>query len=196
MIIICVFTDVFLSPSLIMEKEEFDLLSLPPRNHKRDRLITAKIYIQTYLFTGTMEMCTTHAIYFLYYWKKADMSISQLFFFEGYTERFHGYSQDELNNFNSVGQCVYFVTEVILKWGNILSVRYRTVAASQHGRQSAIAVFVTEAPGIQSLFGTASVPIEFWLISLPLALGIRCMGDIRKLAVRLFPKGPIAKIAW
>ncbi|KAJ2976707.1 hypothetical protein NQ176_g4791 [Zarea fungicola] len=30
MIIICVFTDLFLSLSLIMEKEEFDLLSLPP----------------------------------------------------------------------------------------------------------------------------------------------------------------------
>ena len=42
MIIICVFTDLFLSLSLIMEKEEFDLLSLPPRNHKRDHLINAK----------------------------------------------------------------------------------------------------------------------------------------------------------
>ncbi|KAK5733505.1 hypothetical protein LTR17_009622 [Elasticomyces elasticus] len=35
MIIICVFTDLFLSLSLIMEKTEFDLLSLPPRNPKR-----------------------------------------------------------------------------------------------------------------------------------------------------------------
>lgn len=43
MIIICVFTDLFLSLSLIMEKEEFDLLSLQPRNHKRDYLINLKM---------------------------------------------------------------------------------------------------------------------------------------------------------
>ena len=36
MIIICVFTDLFQCLTLIMEKEEFDLLTLPPRNHKRD----------------------------------------------------------------------------------------------------------------------------------------------------------------
>jgi len=97
MIIISVFTDLFLSLSLIMEKEEFDLLSLPPRNHKRDHLITVKIYIQAYLFTGTMETCTAHALFFLYYWKKAGIPISQLFFlFEGYKEGFHGYTQDEL----------------------------------------------------------------------------------------------------
>ncbi|KJZ69730.1 hypothetical protein HIM_10870 [Hirsutella minnesotensis 3608] len=213
MIIICVFTDLFLSLSLIMEKEEFDLLSLPPRNHKRDHLITTKIYIQAYIFTGTMETCTAHAMYFLYYWKKAGIPISQLFFlFEGYTGGFHGYTQDELNNFNAVGQCVYFVTLVILQWGNILSVRNRRLSILQADpftkkRRNpwlllsmaislVIAVFVTEVPGIQSLFGTASVPIEFWLIPLPLALGILCMDEIRKLAVRLFPKGPIAKIAW
>ncbi|KFZ18284.1 hypothetical protein V501_01300, partial [Pseudogymnoascus sp. VKM F-4519 (FW-2642)] len=50
MIIICVFTDVFSSMALIMEQEEFDLLSLPPRNHKRDHLINFKIYAQSYLF--------------------------------------------------------------------------------------------------------------------------------------------------
>lgn len=45
MIIICVFTDLFLSLSLIMEKEEFDLMSLPPRNHKCDHLINLKMYV-------------------------------------------------------------------------------------------------------------------------------------------------------
>ena len=60
----------------------------------------------------------------------------------------------------------------------------------------AIALFVTEVPGIQTLFVTASVPIEFWRIPLPLAVGILCIEELRKLVVRLFPKGPIACIAW
>ncbi|OAQ59387.1 Na/K ATPase alpha 1 subunit [Pochonia chlamydosporia 170] len=213
MIIICVFTDLFLSLSLIMEKEEFDLLSLPPRNHKKDHLISLKIYIQAYLFTGFMETCTAHAMFFLYYWKEAGIPISSLFFaFEKYTDGFYGYTQDELTHFNAVGQGVYFVTLVILQWGNILAVRNRRLSILQadpitEKRRNpwlilsmvislAIAIFVTEVPGIQNLFGTASVPIQFWFIPIPLALGILCMDEIRKLIVRLFPNGPVAKIAW
>jgi sodium/potassium-transporting ATPase subunit alpha len=213
MIIICVFTDLFLSLSLIMEKAEFDLLSIPPRNHKKDHLINARIYGQAYLFTGTMETCVAHAMYFLYYWKEARIPIKDLFFlFEGYTDGFHGYSADELANFNSTGQCVYFVTLVILQWGNILAVRNRRLSILQadpitEKRRNpwlllsmlisfSIAVFVTEVPGLQKLFLTASVPIEFWVIPIPLALGILLMDEIRKLLVRQFPKGPIARVAW
>lgn len=68
MIIICVFTDLFLSLSLIMEKAEFDLLSIPPRDHKRDHLINLLIYGQAYLFTGFMETTIAHSMYFLYMW--------------------------------------------------------------------------------------------------------------------------------
>lgn len=213
MIIIYVFTDLFLSLSLIMEKAEFDLLSLPPRDHKRDHLINLRIYGQAYLFTGFMETCTAHAMYFLYMWKYAGIPIHDLFFlFEGYTEGFHGYTQDQLTLFNSTGQCVYFVTLVILQWGNILAVRNRRLSIIQADpftlkRRNpylvggilislVTAIFVTEVPGIQSLFGTASIPLQFWFIPLPLALGILIMDEIRKLIVRLFPRSLIAKVAW
>ncbi|KAH6606113.1 cation-transporting atpase pma1 [Trichoderma cornu-damae] len=213
MIIICVFTDLFLSLSLIMEKEEFDLLSLPPRNHKRDHLINLKIYGQAYLFTGTAEAITASSMFFLYMWRKAGIPVHELFFlFEGYTEGFHGYTEDQLIQFNYTGQCVYFVTLVILQWGNILSVRNRRLSIVQADpftkkRRNpwlvlgmlislAIAIFVTEVPGIQTLFLTRSVPIEFWLIPVPLALGILVLDELRKLIVRLFPNGPIAKVAW
>lgn len=59
-----------------------------------------------------------------------------------------------------------------------------------------IAIFVTEEPGMQSLFGTASVPIRFWLIPIPLGLGLLVMDELRKVVVRTWPKGPIARIAW
>ncbi|KAK1851010.1 cation-transporting atpase pma1 [Colletotrichum chrysophilum] len=213
MIVICVFTDLFLSLSLIMEKQEFDLLSLPPRNAKRDHLINLKIYAQAYLFTGFMETVCAHSMFFFYMWKYAGFPIHELFFlFEGYAEGYHGYTLDELTNFNATGQCVYFVTLLFLQWGNILAVRNRRLSIVQADpitkeRRNpwliasaiislAIAIFVTEVPGIQKLFGTASVPIEFWLIPVPLALGILFMDEIRKLAVGLFPRGPIARVAW
>jgi sodium/potassium-transporting ATPase subunit alpha len=213
MIIICCFTDLLCSLALIMEKEEFDLLTLPPRHHKRDHLINFRIYAQSYLFVGVMETITAHAMFFFYMWKHAGIPIGNLFFaFENYTEGFFGHTQAELTHFNNTGQCVYFVTLVILQWGNLLSIRNKRLSILQAdpirpkrrnlwlfpGMISAlcIAIFVTEVKGIQNLFNTASVPIEFWLIPLPLALGILMMDEIRKLLVRSFPKGPLARIAW
>ncbi|KAG6877296.1 hypothetical protein C0992_010314 [Termitomyces sp. T32_za158] len=213
MIIICCFTDLSPCLSLIMEKEEFDLLTLPPRNHKKDHLINLKIYTQAYFFIGMMETIIAHTMFFLYMWKYAHIPARDLFLaFEKYSDGFYGYSQAELNHFNAVGQSVYFVTVVILQWGNLLSVRNKRLSILQAdpirpqrrnpwlfaGALLAflIAIFVTEVRGIQNLFGTASVPVEFWVIPLPLALGILFMDEIRKLLVRTFPKGPLAKISW
>ncbi|KAK2882743.1 hypothetical protein FQN49_000055 [Arthroderma sp. PD_2] len=213
MIIICVFTDLFLSLSLIMEKEEFDLLSLPPRNHKKDHLINLKIYTQSYLFIGVMETVCAHSMFFLYMYRKAGIPFHSLVFaYEKYTEGFYGYTKAELTNFNNVGQCVYFVTLVVLQWGNILSIRNKRLSILQADpirkqRRNpwlagavlislAIAVFVTQTPGINKLFNTAPVPIEHWLLPIPLAIGILCMDEFRKLLVRLFPRGPVARIAW
>ncbi|KAJ5717411.1 hypothetical protein N7488_003057 [Penicillium malachiteum] len=213
MIIICVFTDLFLSLSLIMEKEEFDLLNIPPRNPRKDHLINLRIYGQAYLFVGVMEAFSAHAMFFVYMWKAAGIPFHDLIFaFEKYTDGFHGYTTDELNHFNYVGQCVYFVTLVIMQWGNILSVRSKRMSLLQAdpirpARRNpwlplamlislVIAIFVTEVPGIQSLFQTASVPIEYWFIPLGLALGVLVMDELRKVLVRSFPKGPVAWISW
>lgn len=213
MIIICVFTDLFCSLSLIMEQEEFDLLDLPPRNHKKDHLINLKVYIQSYLFMGVLETICAHCMYFLYYWRHAGIPASALFFaFEKYSDGFYGYTEAELTQFNIVGQSVYFICLVILQWGNILSVRNKRMSILQADpirkqRRNpwllaslvvslSIAVFVTEEPGLQKIFGTGSAPLEFWFLPIPLALGILCMDEIRKLSVRLWPKGPIARIAW
>jgi sodium/potassium-transporting ATPase subunit alpha len=59
-----------------------------------------------------------------------------------------------------------------------------------------IAIFVTEVPFVNNIFGTAPVPIHFWLYPIPLAFGILCADEGRKALVRSFPKRIIAKIAW
>ncbi len=119
MIIICCFTDLACCLTLIFEKEEFDLLSLQPRNPKVDHLINKAIYGQSYLFIGMMETICAHSMFFLYMWKEAKIPIKDLFFaYEKFGDGFHGYTLDELNHFLAVGQCIYFVTLVILQWGN------------------------------------------------------------------------------
>ncbi|RSH83619.1 hypothetical protein EHS25_005523 [Saitozyma podzolica] len=209
MIIICCFTDLFCCLTLIFEKEQFDLLTIPPRNPKHSHLINGKIYGQSYLFMGTMDKVTTHAMFFYYMWTAAGIPITSMFFaFANYSDGFYGWSQDELNNFLSTGQCIYFVTLVILQIGNLNSVRNKRLSTFQNGPHKnpalflgpiislAIAIFVTMEPGLQILFGTATVPIKFWLLPIPLAVGLKLMDEIRKLAARTWPKGPIAKVAW
>lgn len=213
MIIICVFTDLFCSLALIMEQQEFDLLDLPPRNHKTDHLITLRIYIQSYLFMGVMMTICAHSMFFYYFWKYAGIPTHALFFcFANYSEGFYGYTEAELIQFNTVGQSVYFVTLVILQWGNLLSVRNKRLSILQAdpirkkrrnpylflGMMASliVAIFVTMEPGIQRIFGTAAIPLEFWFLPFPLAIGVLGMDELRKLAVRTWPQGPVARMAW
>ncbi|KAG6894749.1 hypothetical protein C0992_004879 [Termitomyces sp. T32_za158] len=212
MVISCV-TDLLPCISLIMEKEEFDLLTVPPRNHKKDYLINLKIYVQAYLFIGMMETVIAHGMFFLYYWRYAHIPIGKLFLlYEKYSSDFHGYTEEQLINFQCTAQCVYFVTLVILQLGNLLSVRNKRLSFLQadpirkqrrniwlfFGALLAliIAILVTKTPGIQKLFLTVPVPLEFWFIPLPLSLSILLMDEIRKLLVRTYPKGFLARIAW
>ncbi|KAJ3050763.1 hypothetical protein HK097_008245 [Rhizophlyctis rosea] len=213
MIIICVFTDLFLCLALIMEKEEFDLLELKPRNHRKDHLINLKIYLQAYAFIGTMMTLVAHGMFFLYYWRYAGIRFRDLWFlYEGYTEGFYGYTADELLQFNITGQCVYFVTLVILQFGNLLSVRNKRESIMRAdpfrkprrnlwlfvgaGFAILLAVFVTEVEFVQRLFGTAKVPVEHWLLPVPFAVGILVADEVRKLVVRVWPAGLVARIAW
>lgn len=209
MIIICCFTDLACCLTLIFEREEFDLLSLPPRDPKNSHLVNFKLYTQSYLFIGMMETIVAHSMFFFYMWSYAGIPITGMFFaFENYSDGYYGHSQDDLNNFLNTGQCVYFVTLVILQIANLNSVRNKRMSIFQNGPQRnwklilgpivsvAIAVFVTEVPGLQSLFGTASVPLKHWFLPIPLAIGILAMDEVRKLVVRTWPKGPIARLAW
>ncbi|KAJ3154476.1 hypothetical protein HDU86_004605 [Geranomyces michiganensis] len=212
MIIICVFTDLLTCLSLIMEQEEFDLLSLPPRKTKSEHLVTLKLYAQSYLFMGTMMTLIAHTMFFLYMFKYAGFTPGDLFFaFENFGTGF-AYTADELANFVATGQCVYFVTLVILQWGNLFSIRNKRLSilrADPFRKERRnlwllvgiavallVAIVVTEVPAIQSVFQTAPVPIEFWLYPVPFAFAILFMDEARKLVARSFPRSLIARIAW
>ncbi|EFA86501.1 hypothetical protein PPL_00295 [Heterostelium album PN500] len=216
MIIICCFTDVFPCLALIMEREEFNLMSLPPRNAKKDHLITLRIYIQSYLFMGTMQSVISMFLFFLYIEEYTGLSWGDMAFTYGdidFTAPHVKVSADDFNNiYVPTGTCVTFLALMILQWGNILSIRNRrlsivTADPLRPKRRNLwifvgmscsfiVAIIVTKVPWIQTLFQTGDVPIKYWLLPIPFAVAILAMDEIRKLFVRLFPNGPIAWIAW
>ncbi|KAH9273379.1 hypothetical protein BASA83_004381 [Batrachochytrium salamandrivorans] len=57
-------------------------------------------------------------------------------------------------------------------------------------------VIVVQAPGIQTVFLTAAVPIKYWFIPLGFGAGLFILDEIRKLIARTYPKSIVAKIAW
>ncbi|KAF9583810.1 hypothetical protein BGW38_008450, partial [Lunasporangiospora selenospora] len=197
MVIVCCFTDAFPCTALVMEQEEFDLLSMRPRNAKKDHLITGKIYGQSYFFIGTMMTFFCNMFFFLYLKEYTGLGFQDLVFTFGEIPVEKLKDGITLEQFNTTyvytGQCITFVTLVIVQWGNILSVRNRRLQT-----QSAsflVAVLVTETPGIQQVMLTNSVPIKYWLLPLPCAVFIIAADEIRKLIVRVFPQSIIAKVA-
>ncbi|KAK3829340.1 MAG: hypothetical protein J3Q66DRAFT_379952 [Benniella sp.] len=211
MVIICCFTD-----TLVMEKEEFNLLSLPPRNSKKEHLISLKIYSQSYFFIGTMMTFFCNMFFFLYLKEYTGLGFQDLVFTFGNIpeEKLKpGVTLEDFNGYYvNTGQCVCFITLVILQWGNILSVRNRRLSMFQADpfrkqrrnlwlflgilASFLIAILVTEAPGIQEVMLTNSVPIKYWLLPLPCAVFIIIADEIRKALVRAFPKGILARVAW
>ncbi|KAI9276500.1 hypothetical protein BC943DRAFT_284971 [Umbelopsis sp. AD052] len=215
MIIICIFTD--LAPSclgMVFEGPESDLMLRRPRNPKKDKLVSWDLLGQAYFFMGMMEMICAHSMFFFYMYKYANIPMYRLAYcYENWADGFMGHSIDELNHFVSVGQCVYFVTLVIMQlFGNLFASRTRRLSVLQKNPfwgpsrnlripiamciSIAIVIIILYVPFFNNVFQTAPIPLEFWFIPIPLAIGMLLMDETRKLLVRSYPKSFIAKIAW
>ncbi|KAF9385831.1 hypothetical protein CPB97_004406 [Podila verticillata] len=220
MIIICCFTDAFPGTALVMEQEEFDLLSIPPRNAKKAHLITGRIYLQSYVFIGSMMTFFSEMFFFLYMKEYTGLGFQDLVFTFGdkkiiplLEKAGRGMDIDTFNNLHvNTGQCITFITLVILQWGNVLSIRNRRLSILQAdpirekrrnlwlfaGMLASLlmAIMVTEVPGIQDVMLTRSVPIKYWLLPLPCALAILLADEMRKLMLRTYPNSVFGYLAW
>ncbi|KAG0051070.1 hypothetical protein BGZ89_003661, partial [Linnemannia elongata] len=216
MIIICCFTDAFPCTALVMEQQEFNLLALPPRNAKKEHLITGRIYLQSYIFMGSVMTFFSNMLFYMYIKEYTGVPFKDLVLTFGtpnFENRFDGITDADFNNyFVNTGQCVTFVALVIMQWGNILSIRNRRLSILQAdpirperrnlwlfaGMLASLlmAIFVTEVPWINQVMLTNPVPIKYWLLPIPCAVAVLLLDEMRKAAVRAFPRSIIATLAW
>ena len=124
MIIICCFTDLMCCLTLVFEEEEFDLLSLPPRNPKNSHLINFRIYTHSYLFIGMLETLTAHAMFFYYIYSHAGIPIHKMFFaFAHYSDGYYGHTQEELKissipvNASISSRSSFFKSPISIRYG-------------------------------------------------------------------------------
>ena len=58
------------------------------------------------------------------------------------------------------------------------------------------AIFFLYIPPIQNAVATTSVPVEYYFLPMTFGLGVLFIDEARKWAVRKWPEGLLAKIAW
>lgn len=214
MIVICMVTDVWASLSLIYEQPESDILLRPPRNPKKEHLADLKFFGQAYGFIGILECLFAHIMFFVFmYWHGGFTPGSLFLAFDRWTKGgFQGKDQETLAHLLSTGQSIYFLTLVILQWGNMFATRTRRLNVFRQNplwgptRNLRLLFAIPFTLGVvfffcyigwfNNIFGTANIPAPFFFIPIPFALLIVALDEVRKLLVRIYPRGFFARIAW
>ncbi|KAE8140924.1 hypothetical protein BDV38DRAFT_239623 [Aspergillus pseudotamarii] len=210
MIIICCFTDCAAATVLAYEAPEADVLLRPPRKPKRDRLVNWKLVFHAYGILGMLESVASFAMAY-WYLERSGIPFSALWFKFGAVPSNvdPDYYQARLNEASSI----YFINLVVMQWFNLMAVRTRRLSIFQHppafnkdtqnlllfpaiAFALCMAIFWLYVPPFQEVLDTSSVPAEHYFLPAAFGLGILCLDELRKAAVRRWPRGILAKCAW
>uniref|UniRef100_A0A2D3UNA7 Related to PMR1-Ca++-transporting P-type ATPase located in Golgi n=1 Tax=Ramularia collo-cygni TaxID=112498 RepID=A0A2D3UNA7_9PEZI len=203
MIIICCFTDCAAATALAYEAPEADVLSRPPRNAKKDRLVNWKLVVQAYGFIGILEAVSSFAMSY-WYAQRSGIPFSALWF--GFGQVPEGMTSVEYNNILNTASSVYFINLVVMQWFVLFAVRTRRLSVLQHSMNwllfpaiifaLVIAIFFTYVPKFHNVLQTAIVPVAHWFLPFAFGMGILLLDEARKFLVRRYPKSILAKMAW
>ncbi|KAK3057111.1 hypothetical protein LTR09_002150 [Extremus antarcticus] len=203
MIIICCCTDCAAATALAYEKPEADVLMRPPRNAKKDRLVDWKLILQAYGFVGIIETLTSFAMSY-WYAQRQGLYFSSLWFGFGATP--NDVTEARKTEILNVASSIYFVNLVVMQWFNLFALRTRRLSIVKHRLNwylgpaivfaLLIAIFFLYVPKFNEVLDTAVVPVEHWFLPMAFGMGLLLLDEARKLGVRKWPKGILAKIAW
>ena len=178
-------TDCGASMSLIKEKPEADLLLRMPRRPEKDRLANTKLLFQAYWFIGFPMLVCANAMAFRVF-SQAGIPFSSLWMSFG-DIRVNGVPVDPVLIQNTLyqAQSTYFVTLVLMQWGNLLMTRTRRLSIVQQppiGPRTTRNLYIFIAmcftisvlllfvftPFFQNVFHTRDVTVQYWFIRISL----------------------------
>jgi sodium/potassium-transporting ATPase subunit alpha len=209
MIVICVGSDMIGSLGMVHELAESDIMHRPPRNARTDRLVNSRTILYAYFYIGIMESAIAFFMYFFTMWYEGGIYPSQIVLtFDKWTNETYlpGISVDRRTELNLVGQSAFFVSLVMCQLWNLLAARTRYQSIFTQKFQPklfyymlgevAVVLCTVYLPVINKYIYTR--PVYYYHFLIPLGLGsvILMCDEIRKLLVRKFPKGILAKLAW
>jgi len=179
------------------------VLMRPPRNAKKDRLVDWKLILQAYGFVGIIETLTSFAMSY-WYAQRQGLYFSSLWFGFGATP--NDVTEARKTEILNVASSIYFVNLVVMQWFNLFALRTRRLSIVKHRLNwylgpaivfaLLIAIFFLYVPKFNEVLDTAVVPVEHWFLPMAFGMGLLLLDEARKLGVRKWPKGILAKIAW
>ncbi|KAJ6027206.1 uncharacterized protein N7446_004194 [Penicillium canescens] len=210
MIIICCFTDCAAAVALAYEAPEADVLFRPPRHPTKTRLVNWQLMFHSYAFIGMIETALSFTMAF-WYLQRNGIHFSDLWFKFG--ELPPGVDSDYYTAKVNEASSIYFVNLVIMQWFNLMAVRTRHLSIFQHppifnkptqnlylfpaiAFALGISVIWLYIPSLQTALSTSGIPAEHYFLPAALGLGLLCLDETRKAAVRRWPNGLLAKMAW
>ncbi|KAF4595445.1 ATPase, P-type, transmembrane domain protein [Ophiocordyceps camponoti-floridani] len=210
MIIICCFTDCAAATILSFEKPEADVLTRPPRNVKKDRLVNWQLVLHAYGIVGMTETIASFAMSF-WYLQRNGIAFRDLWFSFGQLPP--GIEKPYYDQKLAEASSIYFVNLVVMQWFNLMATRTRRLSIFQHppmfNKETqnlylfpsilfalGMALLWIYPPSIQSVLGTASIPVEYWFLPFSFGLFIILLDEARRYWVRRRPDSWVARAAW
>ncbi|KAL9936732.1 hypothetical protein V8E36_004800 [Tilletia maclaganii] len=211
MIIICALNDAICSLTLCLEKPEGELLKSKPRNVKKDRLADWKLLLHAYVFVG---LPLTVCCFSMAFWDMQKRGVPFSDMFLKYSGGVTAQTQPELYaEAINKGQSVFYFTAILMQWWNLLAIRTRRLSIFQKapiGRPETsnlmlfpamlvsllIGIFIHYVPAIQHVFLTREIRVEYFFLPAAFGIVMLSLDEMRKYAVRTYPRCFLAKIAW
>ncbi|OLL24431.1 Sodium/potassium-transporting ATPase subunit alpha-A [Neolecta irregularis DAH-3] len=210
MIVICCLTDAVGAMTMVFEKPESDLLTRPPRNIHKDRLANKRLLFQAVGFIGLIECTCSMAMAFWYMQRNGVPFGAMWLQFGNYPD---GITNDRVNAVVATASSIYFSNLVIMQFFNLLATRTRRLSILQQppifnkrtqNRWIFLAMlfalcvvfFFCYIPTFQNVIGSTKIPVEHFFLPVGFGMGLLCIDEARKLAVRTWPEGFLARIAW
>ena len=195
--------DVGPSISMIMEKEEEDLMLLPPRSID-DRLVDWKLLVQGYIIIGGCMAATTQLFFLLYMSSYANIGFSDIVFTFGTpTVNNTAIMQNTLSNdaHVNIGSSIVFICVVFVNiLGNLMvhkTAKRSFVQQSPMNKRTrnvwvyvaavysvVLALVVQNIPYFQNKFGMAQIPVMFYILIIAVGLLLFGIEELRKFLVR------------
>jgi len=209
-------TDLFPAISCAYEEAESDIMSRPPRNPDKDKLVGWRLFLFAYLQIGLIQVSGVMFTYF-YVFKDLGFEASVLIgagndwtdMSYNDSTRFgpNGISYSVRDDATKTVQTAVFLSIVIVQWGGLLVCKTRKLSLFTQGMrnkainysllaETLIAIFLIYTPGVRSVTGTNPISLNHWWPPMPFSLLVVFYDETRKYLIRHNPGGLVERLTY
>jgi len=180
-----------------------------PRNVKKDKLVTWKLLVYSYVYLGIIQSVAGFTMFFI---QMSDFGISpgelvrtSGLYFKLEAADFKGLNEAQQKEILFHAQTAFFVGIVLTRIAVLINCRTRVRSVFHQGFRNiplnvgmlveiTIALVIVHVPGVNTVFGARPLDYKFWLIPLCFSVTLIAMEESRKFLIRNYSKKyPIIK---